>query len=179
MEERKTARHGLLIVNTGHGKGKTTAALGLVLRAWGRGLRTCVIQFIKPGTAHFGEIRAAAKMDIEWHTLGAGFTHNREKTEEDISMAGRAWELAQEKITSRAYDLIVLDEFTYPLNFGWLDSQEVMDWLKANRPDDLHLVITGRDAPQSLVEEADLVTDMHKVKHPFDQGIKAQPGIEF
>jgi cob(I)alamin adenosyltransferase len=179
MEADNKARNGLLILNTGHGKGKTTAALGMVLRAWGRGFRICVIQFIKSETANYGETRAAGKLGIEWYALGTGCTFDREETPNDIEMAVKAWDLAREKISSRAYDLIVLDEFTYPLKFGWLDTDQVLAWLKTNRPHDLHLIITGRDAPQPLAEMADLVTEMRKVKHPFDQGIKGQPGIEF
>jgi cob(I)alamin adenosyltransferase len=172
-------RKGLVIVNTGDGKGKTTAALGLLLRAWGRGLRLCVIQFIKAETGAWGEFKAARKLGIEWHKMGDGFTWLSKDMDETIAKARHGWQLAQEKIASGAYDLIVLDEFTYPLHFGWLDTAQVIAWLQANRPSDLHLVITGRYAPPALLEYADLVTEMNVVKHPYDQGIPAQPGIEF
>ncbi len=172
-------KKGLLIVNTGDGKGKTTAALGMVLRAWGRGLRICLIQFIKAETGQWGEVRAAKKLGIEWHATGDGFTWTSKDMEETKARASHGWEMAKEKINSRQYDLIVLDEFTYALQYGWLDTAQVVEWLKANKPADLHLVITGRSAPARLIELADLVTEMLSIKHPYDQGIQAQPGIEF
>lgn len=172
-------RKGLVIVNTGEGKGKSTAALGIVLRAWGRDFRLCVIQFIKAETGQWGEVKAARKLGIEWHSMGDGFTWTSKDMQQTIARAEKGWELAQEKIQSGQYDLIVLDEFTYPLHFGWLDTDKVIEWLKANRPPELHLVITGRDAPAALIAYADLVTEMLAIKHPFEQGIKAQAGIEF
>jgi len=174
----EASSRGLVIVNTGHGKGKTTAALGAVLRAWGHGLRICVIQFIKSG-GRWGEVRAAEKLGIEWHSLGDGWTWRSADMAETIGRARAAWALAQEKIASGRYDLVLLDEFTYPLRYGWLDVAQVIEWLDANRPPSLHLLITGRDAPDLLVAYADLVTEMHKVKHPFDTGIMGQRGIEF
>jgi cob(I)alamin adenosyltransferase len=172
-------RKGLVIVNTGEGKGKSTAALGLLFRAWGRGFRTCVIQFIKAETGQWGEVKAAKKLGIEWHSTGDGFTWTSKNLDQSARRAVKGWQLAQEKILSGQYDLILLDEFTYPLHFGWLETATVVEWLKANRPPALHLVITGRDAPPALVQYADLVTEMLSIKHPFDQGIKAQAGIEF
>jgi cob(I)alamin adenosyltransferase len=172
-------RRGLVIVNTGEGKGKTTAALGLLLRAWGRDFRICMIQFIKAETGGWGEFKAAERLGIEWHKMGDGFTWLSKDMDETISAARKGWELARQKITSTDFDLIILDEFTYPLHFGWLDAEEVIAWLKENKPQALHLVITGRSAPEPLVEYADLVTEMKVIKHPFDNGIKAQPGIEF
>jgi len=169
----------LILVNTGHGKGKTTAALGVLLRAWGRGWRICVIQFIKHETGEWGEVRAAKKLGIEWYKMGDGFTWLSKDMDETVAKALHAWEVAKEKIASGAYDLIVLDEFTYPLKFGWLDTTEVIAWLRAHKPPELHLIITGRDAPQPLIEFADLVTEMRKVKHPYDIGMRAQPGIDF
>lgn len=173
-------KKGLIIVHTGHGKGKTTAALGLVLRAWGRGLRVCVIQFIKNEQARFGEHKAAKKLGIEFISSGDGFTWLSKDIEESAARARHGWELAQPKIASGNYDLIVLDEMTYCFNYGWLDFAQVRDWLAANKPPQLHLVITGRNASEALIEYADLVTEMKLVKHPFkEQGIRAQPGIEF
>jgi len=172
-------RKGLLIVNTGDGKGKTTAALGTILRAWGRGMRPCVIQFMKSETGQWGEVKAARKLGIEWHSLGDGFTWKSKDMDETIAKAQHAWTIAQEKISSNEYDLILLDEFTYPLQFGWLATDEVLAWLKENKPSKLHLIITGRNAPAELMEMADLVTEMKLIRHPFDQGINAQPGIEF
>ena len=172
-------KKGLLIVNTGDGKGKTTAALGMVLRAWGRGFRICVIQFIKAETGQWGEIKAAKKLGIEWHGMGDGFTWTSKDMDETTARALHGWEIAKEKIASNQYDLIVLDEFTYALHFDWLNTGEVLEWLRLNRPPSLHLVITGRSAPEALIEQADLVTEMRLIKHPYDQGIQAQPGIEF
>lgn len=167
------------MVNTGDGKGKTTAALGTALRAWGRGMRCCVIQFIKSEKGNWGETRAAQKLDIEWHQMGDGFTWASKDIQETIARAKLAWSLAQTKITSGNYSLIVLDEFTYPLKYNWLSTDAVVGWLKEHRPSDLHIIITGRDAPDNLIEYADLVTEMVNVKHPFDEGILAQAGVEF
>ncbi len=172
-------KKGLLIVNTGDGKGKTTSALGTMLRAWGQGLRVCVVQFIKAETGAWGEVKAAQKLGIEWHALGDGFTWQSHDMEQTRSRALEAWYLAQEKITGGQYDLIVLDEFTYPLSFGWLDAAEVIAWLEANKPAMLHLIITGRNAPEPLIDAADLVTEMREVKHPFRAAVRAQKGIEF
>lgn len=179
MPTDRTKRKGLVIVYTGDGKGKTTAALGLILRAWGRGFRCCVIQFIKAEGGKWGEVQAAEKLGLEWHKMGDGFTWNTDDLETTIERAREGWSLAQQKILSGEYDLILMDEFTYPLHFGWLCVSEVIDWLKENRPPGLHLVITGRNAHSTLVEYADLVTEMLLVKHPYEQGIKGQMGIEF
>jgi cob(I)alamin adenosyltransferase len=172
-------KHGLVIVNTGNGKGKSTAAFGTLLRAWGRGMRLCVIQFIKVETSNYGEIQAARKLGIEWHSHGDGFTWLSKDLAKSAEKARQAWTLAQEKIASNAYDIILLDEITYPLRFGWLDVAQVIAWLKEHKPPEMHLIITGRDVPDALIEYADLVTEMREIKHPFAHGIKAQPGIEF
>jgi cob(I)alamin adenosyltransferase len=173
-------KKGLVILNTGNGKGKSTAAFGVVLRAWGRGLRICVIQFIKAETGKWGEVKAAGKLGIEWLSTGDGFTWLSKDMDETTARALHGWDVAREKIASDGYDLIVLDEFTYPLHFGWLDVNEVIAWLKQNKPPLLHLIITGREAPQELVDYADLVTEMKEIKHPYEeQGIPAQAGIEF
>lgn len=170
---------GLIIVHTGHGKGKTTAALGLLFRALGQGLRVCVIQFLKSSKGRWGETKMAEQLGIEWHALGEGFTWRSKDLSRDAAAAQAAWALALDKMMSGRYDLLLLDEFTYPLKYGWLDEGEVIAWLREHKPSDIHVVITGRDAPQALVELADLVTDMRKVKHPFDCGVPAQRGIEF
>lgn len=172
-------KKGLLIVNTGDGKGKSTAAFGMVFRAYGRDMKICVIQFIKAETGQWGETKAAKKLGVEWHTTGDGFTWTSKDMDETVARARHGWELAQEKIASGQYDLIVLDEFTYPLTFNWLDTNEVLEWLRDHRPANLHLVITGRDAPAELIAQADLVTEMSVVKHPFEQGVTAQAGVEF
>lgn len=172
-------RQGLVIVNTGNGKGKTTAMLGTLLRAWGRQMRVCVIQFIKAETGNWGEIKAARKLEIEWHALGDGFTWTSKDLDESGNKARKAWALAQEKIASGNYDVIALDEVTYAFQFGWLNINDVIEWLRANKPSELHLIFTGRDAPPELVEFADLVTEMREIKHPFQKGILAQAGVEF
>ena len=171
---------GLVIVNTGNGKGKTTAALGTLLRAWGRDMRICMIQFIKSEHARFGEIIAGRRLNIDWVMAGDGFTWTSRDMDETIARARHGWQIAQERISSGAYDVIALDEFTYPLHFQWLDTNVVIRWLKANKPSALHLIITGRYAPALLIDYADLVTEMTEIKHPYkDQGIQAQPGIEY
>jgi cob(I)alamin adenosyltransferase len=133
----------------------------------------------KPKLASGGEVKVAEKLGIEWHISGDGFTWFSKDICETTACALHGWEIAKEKISSAEYDLIVLDEFTYPLKFGWLDTSEVIEWFKANRPPALHLVVTGRYAPADLLEYADLVTEMNVIKHPYDQGTKAQAGIEF
>ena len=173
-------KKGLVIVNTGNGKGKTTAALGLIFRAWGRGMRVCLIQFIKNEEAKFGEHKAAKKLEIEIISCGDGFTWLSKDLDESASLARHGWEVAQQKIASGNYDLIVLDEITYCFKFGWLNFVEVRQWLEAHKPPMLHLVMTGRGASDELIAYADLVTEMQLIKHPFnDQGIRAQAGIEF
>jgi cob(I)alamin adenosyltransferase len=172
-------RKGLLIVHTGNGKGKSTAAWGLMTRAWGRGMKVGVVQFLKSATARFGEVRAAQKMGIDWAASGDGFTWTSRDLSRTEALARRGWEIAREWM-ARDYDVLILDEFTYPLTYGWLDVAEVLAWVAEHKPPKLHLVITGRDAPKALVAAADLVTEMREVKHPFkDQGVVAQPGVEF
>jgi cob(I)alamin adenosyltransferase len=174
----KQPRKSLVVVNTGNGKGKTTAALGVLFRAWGRGLNVCMLQFIKSSTSNYGENRAAKKIGIEITPLGGGFTWLSKDIEKDKALARDLWEQCKAKISSGEYDVVALDEFTYPLAYGWLPVDEVVAFLR-DRPPRTHVIITGRDAPQELVDFADLVTEMREVKHPFQQGIKAQPGIEF
>lgn len=175
----KKKKQGIVIVNTGKGKGKSTAAFGLLMRAIGQGLRVCVIQFIKSETGRWGEIKTAKKLGIEWHKMGDGFTWKSKDIDESTAKALHGWQLTQEKISSGEYDLILLDEFTYPLHFEWLDTQQVIAWLMAHKPGAMHVVITGRHAPEALIDYADLVTEMTNIKHPHDQGYKAQRGIEF
>lgn len=171
-------KHPLVVVNTGDGKGKTTAALGVTMRAWGRGWKICWLQFIKKKDSHYGETYAAERMGIEMHALGDGFTWLSENIEHDIALAKEAWDLAREKIMSEQFDLVVLDEITYPITYKWLDVDVVIETLK-DRPKDVDIIITGRDAHPALVEFADTVTEMTEVKHAFQSGIKAQPGIDY
>ncbi len=173
-------RIGLVLLNTGNGKGKTTAALGLALRAWGRDMRVAILQFLKSEDADYGEQRAAPHLGIPIIPTGDGCTWNSKDLQESKRKAQQGWKRAQALIQSDEYDLLILDEFTFPLHFGWLDVDEVVAWLRAHKPPDLHLVITGRHAPAALIEYADLVTEMNEIKHPLkDQGITAQEGIEF
>ena len=175
----KTAiKKGLVIVNTGKGKGKTTAALGLLLRAWGQGLRVCMLQFIKARTANWGEEKAARKIGIEMIPLGAGFTWLSKNIEHDKALAREGWEICRQKMLFGDYDLVVLDEMTYVFKYGWLSWEEVRDTLD-QRPAGMHVVVTGRYAPPELVAYADLVSEIIEVKHPYQAGVKAQKGIEF
>lgn len=172
-------KKGLIIVNTGDGKGKTTAALGLMLRAWGRDMRVCMLQFIKNEKANFGEIKAARKLGLNITPTGDGFTWMSKDMDETIARALHGWEEAKERVISGDYDMVILDEFTYSLHFGWLAVDEVIAWLQENKPPMLHLIITGRNAPQALIDYADLVTEMKEIKHPYNDGVKGQAGIEF
>jgi cob(I)alamin adenosyltransferase len=172
---------GLLMVNTGHGKGKTTCALGLMMRAAGRGLKCCMIQFMKSRNDRYGEHVAAEKLGIEVHTMGDGFTWDTNNPEQDRNTARVTWELCVEKMRSREYDMIVMDEIVYVLSYGMLPVEEVLkeySEIRASQPA-LHIVMTGRDAPQALIDAADLVTEMTEIKHPFNAGIFAQQGIEY
>jgi cob(I)alamin adenosyltransferase len=173
-------RTGLVILYTGLGKGKSTAAYGLLLRAWGRQMRVAALQFIKQEGARYGEVQAAEKLGIEWLATGDGFTWTSKDIDETIARAQHGWQLAQARIVSGAYDLLLLDEFTYLLHYHWLDTAAVIAWLKAYKPPALHLIITGRYAPDALIEYADLVTEMSEIKHPFkERNLPAQPGIEY
>ena len=169
---------GLVIVNTGNGKGKTTAAMGVLFRAWGRNMRVIMLQFIKHTTANFGEQRAAQKIGLTMRAMGDGFTWRSRDLDQSADLARALWEDAKEVLASGEHDVVVLDEFTYPLHYGWIPTEEVIEALEA-RPEMLHVIITGRNAPEALIEYADLVTEMNVVKHPYQSGIKAQPGIEF
>lgn len=169
---------GLVIVNTGEGKGKTTAALGVLFRAWGREMRVVMLQFIKAKTANWGEKRAARKAGVEIIPLGAGFTWMSKNIERDRALAQEGWQQCRERIESGEYDIVILDELTYCVTLGWLDVHEIIDVIR-RRPPGQHVIITGRDAAPELIEFADLVTEMREIKHPYQSGVRAQPGIEF
>ena len=170
---------GLLIVFTGNGKGKTTAALGMAVRAAGHGMRSLILQFIKGGW-RYGELEALQSLpEIKIKTLGTGFTWKKENLEEDRRLAQLGWQEAASEIGHAEYDMIILDELNIVLSYGLLPLDRVLEVLQ-NRPPQLHVVVTGRNAPEGLIELADLVTEMHQVKHPYhDQSIAAQKGIEF
>jgi cob(I)alamin adenosyltransferase len=174
----REARHGLLIVNTGDGKGKTTAALGLLLRASGRNLSVGMFQFIKSAETRYGEHVAAERLGISIVPLGDGFTWLSENLDEDRALAEQGWARVRDAIWSETFDVLILDELTYCLNFGWLDPTAVIETLQG-RAKWMHVVVTGRNAPQTLIDAADLVTEMRVVRHPYrEQGIGAQAGIE-
>ena len=175
----KTIEKGLLIVHTGTGKGKSTAAFGLALRMLGRGERVGVVQFIK-GAWHTAERDALSQFgdQVVWHTMGEGFTWETQDRARDIAAAERAWAKASELMDDPSFRLIVLDELNIALRYDYLDLQSVIARLGARRGD-LHVVVTGRNAKPELIAAADLVTEMTLVKHHFAAGVKAQPGIEF
>ncbi len=172
---------GLLMINTGHGKGKTTAALGLMMRAAGRGLKCCMVQFMKSKNDRYGEHESAEALGIEVHTMGDGFTWDTKNPEQDIKTSQETWALCVEKLRSKDYDMLVFDELIYVLSYGFIQTEEVVGELKAIRAEQpaLHIILTGRDAPKELIDASDLVTEMKEIKHPFYAGIRAQQGIEF
>ena len=168
----------VVIVNTGHGKGKSTAGFGTLMRAIARGWDVCVIQFIKSGKWNVGEEETARKLGVDWWTIGDGFTWDSEDMEESEAVAREAWRTAKEKIASGRYRLVMLDEVTYPINWGWIEIADVVETVRS-RPAEVNVILTGRDAPADLVEVADTVTEMRNVKHAFDAGVKAIRGIDF
>ncbi len=172
---------GLLMVNTGEGKGKTTAALGVLVRAAGRGMNCCMIQFMKSKTDRYGEHESLEKLGIEVHTMGDGFTWDTNDKTQDIKTSEETWALCVEKMESQDYELLVFDELVYVLDYKFLEVTTVLEKIKQIRRDQphLHIIMTGRNAPPELIEAADLVTEMKEIKHPFHAGIYAQQGIEF
>jgi len=169
---------GRIIIHTGDGKGKTTAALGTVFRALGHGQKVCVIQFIK-GQGKYGERILAEKLEnLDWHICGKGFVFKKENVEEDRKIAEEGFSLAAEIIASDRYDLVVLDELTYLPALDFLAAEKIVETLRS-KPERLNIIITGRKAPPELVEIADTVSEVGVVKHAYQQGIKAQKGIEF
>jgi cob(I)alamin adenosyltransferase len=170
-------RRGLLIVNTGDGKGKSTAAFGLAIRAHGRGKPVKIFQFMKVPTARFGEHRTFEKLGLPIEGLGDGFSWKSKDLERSAQIARDGWQKARAALLGGEYFLVVLDEITYPLVYGWIPLEEVLQALR-ERPADVHVVLTGRRCPQEIVDLADTVTEMALVKHAFNQGIPAQRGIE-
>ena len=178
MAERQIEK-GLLIVNTGPGKGKTTAALGMVCRAIGHGQRVSVIQFVK-GALKTGEkvVFDAFPDQVEFRPMGEGFTWDTQDRARDIAVARQAWEVVKARIADPEIDMVVADELNIVLRYDYLPVEEVVEAI-VGRPEGKHVVVTGRNAPQALIDAADLVTEMAQVKHPFRSGVKAQAGIEF
>ena len=175
----KTQEKGLLIVHTGKGKGKTTAALGMVLRMIGHGKKVGVIQFVK-GAMATGEkaVFDAFPGNVEFKPMGEGFTWDTQDRSRDIAVAREAWEEVKRMIADPAYDMVLADELNIVLRYEYLPLDEVLEVLRA-KPEMKHVIVTGRNAPDALIEAADLVTEMTLIKHPFRSGVKAQPGIEF
>ena len=180
----------MVIVNQGEGKGKSTAAFGLALRGWNQGWSIGVFQFVKSAKWRIGEqtaLEALGKLheetgqggSVEWHKMGSGWSWTRKTSEDDPARAARdGWDEVKRRLADQAHGLYVLDEFTYPMEWGWVDIDEVVETL-ANRPGFQHVVITGRRCPEPVLELANLVTNMTKIKHPFDEGQKGQKGIEW
>lgn len=191
LSTRARRRQPVLAVHTGAGKGKSTAAFGMALRAWNAGLRVAVFQFVKSAKWKVGEESALAALGrahdehgdgggVEWHKMGSGWSWSRKQGAEadHAAAAAEGWAEISRRLAAEQHDFYVLDEFTYPLKWGWVDIDEVVATLSA-RPGSQHVVITGRDAPPALIDAADLVTEMVKVKHPMDAGRKGQKGIEW
>jgi cob(I)alamin adenosyltransferase len=178
-----TQEKGLIIVHTGTGKGKTSAALGMVFRALGHGMRVGVVQFTK-GAIETGEAAFAKQLAkhlgglIDFYTLGEGYTWETQDRERDTAVAGKAWEQARALIEDPRYQIVVLDELNIVLKYGYVPLDEVLDTLRHKR-EDLHIIVTGRNAKEELIELADLVTEMKLIKHSYKSGIKAQKGIEY
>ncbi|MBN1653503.1 MAG: cob(I)yrinic acid a,c-diamide adenosyltransferase [Deltaproteobacteria bacterium] len=173
------AKKGLLIVYTGNGKGKTTAALGLAYRMLGHKKRVSMIQFIK-GSWKYGEMESVKRYAdlLDFHVMGKGFIFKSEDQEADVKAAREAWELAEQTIAANRHQLVILDELTYLIKFKMVPEDRIIKAL-TEKPEMMHVVVTGRDASERLIELADLVTEMREIKHPFHSGIKAQKGIEF
>ncbi|MGD9564082.1 MAG: cob(I)yrinic acid a,c-diamide adenosyltransferase [Pyrinomonadaceae bacterium] len=180
-EDYREKTKGLLMINTGDGKGKTTAAIGVMVRAAGRGLKCCMIQFMKSKHDRYGEHESLEKLGVEIHTMGDGFTWDTNDPAQDIATSETTWALCVEKMRSEDYELLVFDELVYVLDYKFLDVKKILDEIRTSREKQphLHIIATGRNAPPELVEAADLVTEMKEIKHPFHAGIYAQQGIEF
>jgi cob(I)alamin adenosyltransferase len=168
----------LVLLNTGHGKGKSSAAFGVMGRGWARGWNVAVVQFVKGGKWKTGERKLAEHLGIEWHTLGDGFTWESTDLDETAAKGRHAWEVARGKLASGDHQLVILDELTYAVSYGWVEVADVVDAVR-NRAAGTNVVITGRDAAPELVEIADTVTEMRKVKHAYDSGVRAIKGIEY
>ena len=168
----------LVLLNTGDGKGKSSAAFGVMSRGWARGWRVGVVQFVKGGKWKTGERKLADHLGIEWHSLGDGFTWESTDLDETAAKGRHAWEVARDKLASGDYDLLILDELTYAVTYGWVAVEDVVAGVTDRAPK-TNVVITGRDAAPELVELADTVTEMRKIKHIYDTGVKAKKGIEY
>jgi len=171
-------RPTIVLLNTGDGKGKSSAAFGVMGRAWARGWQVSVIQFVKSGKWKVGERKLADHLGIEWHTLGDGFTWESKDLAATADLARHAFSVASEKLRSGDFDLVILDELTYAVSYGWVDVEDVVSAIQG-RSERTNVVVTGRGAHERLIEVADTVTEMRKIKHAYDQGIRAIKGIEY
>lgn len=171
-------RPSIVLLNTGLGKGKSSAAFGVMGRGWARGWTVGVVQFVKGGKWKTGERKLADHLGIEWHTLGDGFTWESTDMDETMAKGRHAWSVAAGMLTGGAYDLLILDEVTYAVSYGWVDVADVVAGVRA-RAERTNVVMTGRNAAPELIDVADTVTEMTKVKHAYDQGTKAIKGIEY
>ncbi|MBI4550433.1 MAG: cob(I)yrinic acid a,c-diamide adenosyltransferase [Candidatus Omnitrophica bacterium] len=178
-KDAKRIKKGLIMVHTGDGKGKTSAALGMAMRCVGNHMKVMMVQFIK-GAWKYGELAAAERLApwLEIRPMGEGFTWDTKDRERDIEMTARAWEFGREKMMSGEYAMVIFDEINYVIDYQYLDPAKVIVALR-DKPADVHVILTGRNAHPGIVEIADLVTEMKEVKHPFKQGILAQKGVEF
>ena len=167
-----------MIVNTGDGKGKSSAAFGVMIRAVARGWPVAVVQFVKSGKWHVGEEKIGRQLGVDWHNVGDGFTWDSDDLEHDKALARQGWDTASALIAAGEHRLVVLDEITYLCTWGWIDTADVAAAIR-DRPPQVNVVVTGRDAPQELIDVADTVTEMRKVKHAYDRGVNAIRGIEY
>jgi cob(I)alamin adenosyltransferase len=173
-----TRQRSVVVVNTGEGKGKSTAAFGVLMRGIARGWRVAVVQFLKSGDWKVGEEKVGRELGADWWALGEGFTWDSDDLSEDEAVAREAWRHAASVIAAGEHQLVILDEITYPMVWGWISTDEVVEAIRS-RPDQVNIVLTGRDAPQALVDVADTVTDMRKVKHAYDKGVLAKKGVDY
>ena len=174
-----TEERGILILMKGNGKGKSSSAFGTLARSLGHGKRCAVVQFLK-GRNETGEYKFFRDHPmVDWHVMGDGFTWETQDRERDVAAAMAAWEKAKELIRNPAYHMVLLDEINIALRYGYIDLGEVLSFLETEKPEMTHVVLTGRNAAEDLIEQADLVTEMTLIKHPFRSGIKAQIGVEF
>ena len=177
-EHTSTIAKSLVVVNTGDGKGKSSSAFGVMVRGVARDWNVAVVQFIKSGEWNVGEEKIGRQLGVDWFNEGQGFTWNSKDIEHDKEIAQAGWDRARDLIMAGDHQLVILDELTYLLNWGWIDAEPVYETIR-NRPEKVNLVITGRDAPQELIDVADTVSEVVKVKHAFDKGIVAKKGIDY
>ena len=173
-----TRAASLVLVNTGNGKGKSSAAVGVMVRGVARGWEVAVVQYLKSGTWRTGEEKVGKQLGVDWWAIGEGFTWESEDLSEDQAVAQQAWAHSRALIEAGEHKLVILDEITYPMNWGWIDTAEVVATI-VGRPEQVNIVCTGRNAPAELLEVADTVTSMENVKHAYDQGLRAKKGIDY